>query len=81
MASYNRDPKNLPCVLQYNKTDLSQKDNNLLSLDRLEKDLNADSRCPSFAASALMGHNVMETLRKIIAMALRKIKGELAKMA
>jgi len=64
-----------------NKTDLSQKGNKLLSFDRLEKDLNADSRCPSFAASALTGHNVMETLKKIIAMALRKVKGELAKVA
>ena len=68
-------------MLQYNKIDLSQKGVRLLSFDRLEKDLNADSRCPSFAASALTGHNVMETLKKIVAMTLRKVKEELAAVA
>jgi signal recognition particle receptor subunit beta len=81
LASYNLDPKNVPCVLQYNKTDLSRKGIKLLSFDTLEKDLNAGSRCPSFAASALMGHNIMETLKKIVTMTLRNVKNELATVA
>ena len=81
LACYNVDSKNVPCVFQYNKTDLSEKGFQLLSLDKLEKDLNADSKSPSFAASALTGQNVMETLKKIIAMTLRTVKKELAKLA
>jgi mutual gliding-motility protein MglA len=54
LASYNLNPKNVPCVLQYNKTDLSQKCIKLLSFDTLEKDLNTGSRC-LLAASALTG--------------------------
>jgi signal recognition particle receptor subunit beta len=81
LASYNLDAQNVPCVFQYNKTDLSQKGIQLLPFDKLEKDLNADSKSPSFAASALTGHNVMETLKKIIAMTLRTVKNELAKLA
>jgi signal recognition particle receptor subunit beta len=81
LASYNVSPDHVPCVLQYNKTDLAQKGIQLLSVDRLEKDLNTGSKRPSFIASALTGQNVMETLKKIIAMTLRAVKNELAKVA
>jgi signal recognition particle receptor subunit beta len=55
----------VPLVIQYNKRDLDGTDSEILPIQILEKDLNSMLNVPSFAASALKGNGVFETLREI----------------
>ncbi len=67
----------IPLVLQYNKRDLGEQGISLLSVETLEKDLNSKLKAPAFEASALMGKNVGETLKKIIIMTMTDIENKL----
>ena len=77
LASYKKSIFNIPLVLQYNKRDLLEQSIPVLSLERLEKDLNARLKAPSIEASALTGSNVAETLKKIVSMTLTSIENTL----
>ncbi len=77
LASYNESIFKIPLVLQYNKRDLAEQGIPLLSVETLEKDLNAKLRVPSFEASALAGTNVMPTMKKIITMTMASIESQL----
>jgi len=67
----------IPLVLQYNKRDLGEHGISLLSVESLDKDLNSKLKVPAFEASALMGKNVAETLKKIIIMTMTDIENKL----
>lgn len=60
LAHYQRDPANLPIVLQYNKIDVPGS----LSRSDMDATLNADA-WPSFEAIATQGNGVSETLAAI----------------
>lgn len=60
LAHYQRNPANLPIVLQYNKIDLP----GALSREDMNATLNADA-WPSFEAIATQGNGVSETLGSI----------------
>ena len=60
LAQYQRNPTNLPIVLQYNKIDVSD----ALSRADMNATLNADA-WPSFEAIATRGNGVSETLGSI----------------
>lgn len=60
LAHYQRDPGNVPIVLQYNKIDLP----GALGRDDLDSALNADA-WPSLEAIATQGNGVAETLGAI----------------
>jgi len=77
LAAYKKSIFKIPCVLQYNKMDLSDQGIPLLPMETLEEDLNSQLKVPSFPASALLGTNVVTTLKKIISMAVASIKTEL----
>lgn len=77
LGSYKKSIFNIPLVLQYNKRDLLEQSIPVLSLERLEKDLNARLKAPSIEASALTGSNVAETLKKIVSMTLTSIENTL----
>jgi signal recognition particle receptor subunit beta len=77
LASYNESIFKIPLVLQYNKRDLAEQGIPLLSVETLEKDLNAKLRVPSFEASALAGTNVVPTMKKIITMTMASIESQL----
>jgi len=77
LSTYKKDIFKMPLVLQYNKIDLGEQGIPLLSYEQLQKDLNAQLKVPSFQASALTGHNVTETMRKIISMTVTSLKTEL----
>ena len=77
LASYKKNLAQLPFVIQYNKMDLKEQGIPLLPLTVLEKDLNSDKKTPSFAASALLGTNVVATLKKIISLTVASIKKDL----
>lgn len=64
--------REIPVVIQYNKRDLP----NVLAIDLLEEELNF-REVPSFAASALLGEGVFDTLRAISEGVLKKLAGKL----
>ncbi len=67
----------IPLVLQYNKIDLAEQGVPLISFERLEKDLNAKLKVPSFQASALKGTNVVPTMKKIVSLTISSIAADL----
>ena len=73
---YRKDLKKTPLIMQYNKRDLRDKGIELLDLETLEKDLNSELKAPFFPASALTGHNVINTLKKIVSMTMSNLKHE-----
>ena len=77
LASYDVSIYKIPLVLQYNKRDLAQQGIPLLSVETLEKDLNSKLKVPSFEASALVGTNVVLTLKKIITITMASIESQL----
>jgi hypothetical protein len=60
-----KDLEQIPLVLQFNKQDLATQGHSLLSVETLQRDLNAQLQAPYFAASAVKGDGVFEALREI----------------
>ncbi len=77
LETFNKNIFNIPLVLQYNKYDLKDSGITLLSPQTMQKDLNRELRVPAFAASALVGGNVVATLKKIISLTLSSIQDQL----
>ncbi|MBI9075900.1 MAG: GTPase domain-containing protein [Desulfatibacillum sp.] len=77
LAAYNKNIFKIPLVLQYNKRDLAKQGIQLLTIERMEKDLNSKLKVPSFGASAMSGENVVPTLKKIISIAVASLHKEL----
>jgi len=77
LATYKKSIFRIPFVIQYNKIDLKEQGIPLLPLKTLEKDLNSQLKLPSFVASAVLGTNVIETLKRIISMTVASIKKDL----
>jgi len=77
LAAHKKDIFAVPLVFQYNKMDLAGQGIPLLSYDVLEQNLNAQLKAPSFAASALTGKNVAQTLKKIVSLSLSSLQKEL----
>ncbi len=77
LAAYKKSIFRIPFVMQYNKIDLKEQGIPLLPLQTLERDLNSQLRKPSFAASAVLGANVVATLKKIITLTVASIKKDL----
>lgn len=75
LSVYKKSIFKIPLVLQYNKRDI--KDIPLQSLKTMEKELNGKLKVPSFAASAVTGHNVVATLKKIISRTMLSLRDEL----
>lgn len=70
LAKQSRSIDDLPLVFQFNKRDLK----NILPIERLNRRLNRIA-APYYGASAIIGTGVIETLREISSMTLKKIKG------
>ena len=77
LASYKKSIFKIPLVLQYNKRDLSEQDIPLMSIESLEKKLNAQLKVPSFEASATEGMNVVSTMKKIVSLTIASLEREL----
>lgn len=74
---YNKNIHNIPLVIQYNKRDLAKEGIEILDIETLEKDLNAELKVPAFEASAVAGDNVVLTLKKIISLTLASLEEQL----
>jgi signal recognition particle receptor subunit beta len=77
LAVYKKSLFDVPVVFQYNKRDLQEEGIPLLSADVLENDLNTQLKAPFFAASALKGPNVVQTMKKIIVMTIDCLRKDL----
>jgi hypothetical protein len=77
LASFNKDLRKIPLVLQYNKRDLAKQGIPLLSVDTLQKELNSRLNAPYFPASAVTGENVAATMKKIISLTVVSLKEKL----
>ena len=77
LATFRKSIFRVPIVLQYNKRDLAEQGIPLLSLEILEKDLNSKLKAPCFEASALLGSNVVATLKRIVWMTMSSLLKEL----
>ena len=75
LAEQGVDARALPLVLQYNKQDLPRE--LILGTDELDAALNFRG-VPSFAADALGGNGVFETLRRISELVLRRLSAPMA---
>jgi signal recognition particle receptor subunit beta len=67
------DMTSIPLILQYNKRDLEGSNIPVLSVEEMERDLNAHLKVPFFTASALKGEGVFETLREISKLTVRDV--------
>jgi hypothetical protein len=74
LMKYNQNIFNVPLVFQYNKIDLVKRNIPVLSRNILTHDLNNRLKRPYYLASALHGHNVASTLKKITSMTVANIK-------
>lgn len=77
LATFDKSIFKIPLVFQYNKRDLAEQGIPLLTKEELEKDLNSRLKVPSFEASALGGTNVVETMKKAIALTVVSLKDRL----
>jgi len=72
LAEHGVDARGVPLVIQYNKQDLPR--DMIMSVEDLDEQLNFRG-VPSFAADALHGPGVFETLRAISEQVLRRLSG------
>ncbi|MFP3928718.1 MAG: GTP-binding protein [Desulfobacteraceae bacterium] len=77
LAEYQKSLDKMPLVMQYNKRDLAEQGIPLLSTRDLEKSLNSGLKAPAFEASALTGKNVVNTMKKIIALTVASLEDQL----
>jgi len=67
----------IPLVLQYNKRELGDEGIPIMPVDLMEKDLNSKLKVPYYAASALKGTGVGQTLKQVMLLTLRHLQKEL----
>ena len=77
LAIHKKSIFKIPLVLQYNKRDLAEQDIPLLSVETLENSLNSKLKVPFLEASAVVGTNVVQTLKKIISMTMASVENQL----
>lgn len=67
-----------PIVLQYNKRDLADEGIDILDVETMNQDLNAELNAPYFTASATRGDNVIATVKKVISLTVVSLQDHLA---
>jgi len=78
LATFDKNIFKIPLVIQYNKQDLRKEEIPVLSAEKLEQVLNRQLKAPSFAASALTGKNVVETMKKAISLTVSSLQEKLS---
>ena len=77
LTLYNKNIREIPLVIQYNKRDLDKQGIEILNVETLETDLNSELKVPTFEASAVEGTNVVVTLKKIIYLTMSSLEKQL----
>ena len=74
LKSYGLNIMTIPIVLQYNKRDLAEEGLPLSSIEEMEKIYNRQLKAPSFAASAVNGQGVNDTLKACLIRTLKSLR-------
>jgi small GTP-binding protein len=74
LKSYGLNIMKMPLVLQYNKRDLAQEGLPVLSIEEMEGTYNRQLKAPSFAASAVNGQGVNDTLKACLIRTLTSLR-------
>jgi len=74
LKGYGLSILKIPLVMQYNKRDLAKEGVPLMAVDEMEKIYNRQLKAPSFAASAVTGQNVNDTLKACFVLTLKSLK-------
>lgn len=77
LATFDKNIFKIPLVLQYNKQDLAKEGIPILPFEKMESILNRQLKAPSFAASALTGENVVETMKMAISLTVSSLQDKL----
>jgi small GTP-binding protein len=77
LVAYGLDPSVIPMVFQYNKRDLEGQGIPILSVEYLQRDLNAELKAPFFEASARRGKNVIPTMKNILSLTMHSLRGKI----
>ncbi len=73
LKEYGLNIFKIPLVIQYNKRDLQDEGLPVMSVEKMEKDLNRQLKVPSFAASAVSGDGVGKTLQECMKLTLQAL--------
>jgi len=74
LKSYGLNIMKMPLVLQYNKRDLAEEGLPLSSIEEMERSYNRQLKAPTFAASAVNGHGVNDTLKACLIRTLKSLR-------
>ena len=74
LKSYGLNIMTIPLVLQYNKRDLTKEGLPLMSIEEMDRIYNRQLKAPSFAASAVNGQGVNNTLKTCLVKTLQSLR-------
>jgi len=74
LRGYGLNIMKTPLVMQYNKRDLANEGVPVMSVEEMESIYNRQLKAPSFAASAVTGQGVNDTLKACIVLTLKSLK-------
>ena len=77
MKEYGLSIFSVPLVLQYNKRDLGEQGIPLMTIEKMERDLNRQLKVASFQASAVNGQGVGTTLKECLKLTLKSLQKQL----
>ncbi len=77
LKDYGINISKIPLIMQYNKRDLADEGMPIMSVEKMERDLNRQLKVPSFTASAIKGTGVGKTLQECLKLTLISLQKEL----
>ena len=77
LKSYGTSIFKVPLVMQYNKRDLEEEGIPLMSIERMDQDLNRQLKAPHFSASAINGQGVPQTIMECLKRTLLNLQKQL----
>lgn len=77
LKSYGTSIFKVPLVMQYNKRDLEEEGIPLMSIERMDQDLNRQLKAPHFIASAINGQGVPQTIMECLKRTLLNLQKQL----
>jgi signal recognition particle receptor subunit beta len=76
LKEYGKNIFKIPLVMQFNKRDLAEQGIPLMTVERMQRDLNRQLKVPSFAGSAVKGSGVGVTLKECLKSTLQALQKE-----
>jgi signal recognition particle receptor subunit beta len=76
LKEYGKNIFKIPLVMQFNKRDLAEQGIPLMTVERMQRDLNRQLKVPSFAGSAVKGAGVGVTLKECLKSTLQALQKE-----